>query len=430
MANKNNKYKVYRKYTTDDNGITWVETDEYRIVLVEENSKDCITETPTNTRWVETTGYICANKNKYAKEIKQISTDGGKTWTDTGEYRQGKLIEENSKDCGGTIQYKWVDTGEFECGSNLSSDSTIVDEAPGELTKETLYRWVVAQGAYDYVCDNKVKYYLYVRQQSTDGGLTWSEVQPREVQKGLVMENSSNDCTSGSCNTYVRYTNGNLGNYQIVGTIGCSDIPNCSEVKYIKIGTCVTEIRDEAFVQHSHLREVTIQHSVRRIGNNAFEGCKVLGDLKIGDSVEIIGSGAFGGCDRLGYVNIPNSVKIISDAAFSQCLGLYSIDIGSGVTSIGSDVFFHCHNLSSIIIPNSVISLGNSIFQYCEKLSSIKIPNSLRNIGAYAFYGCDKLLTIDYEGTKKEWNAITKDPKWTEFSSLETIHCIDGNVDL
>lgn len=257
MANKNNKYKVYRKYTTEDNGITWVETNECRIVLVEENSKDCITETPTNTRWVETTGYICANKNKYAKEIKQISTDGGKTWTDTSEYRQGKLIEENSKDCGYTevqyrwvvvndptkyvcvgtekhkmeirqlsndggitwanvspeetmasdeiiernsldcgaspIQYKWVDTG-FECGSNLSSDATIVDEAPGELTKETLYRWVVAQGSDDYICDGNVKYYLYVKQKSTDGGQTWSEVQPRETQKGSVMENDSKDC--------------------------------------------------------------------------------------------------------------------------------------------------------------------------------------------------------------------------------------------
>ena len=624
MANKNNKYKVYRKYTTDDNGISWVETDEYRIVLVEENSKDCITETPTNTRWVETTGYICANKNKYAKEIKQISTDGGKTWTDTGEYRQGKLIEENSKDCGYTevqyrwvvindnsryvcvgtekhkmeirqlsndggitwvnvspeetrasdeiiernsldcggtaIYYKWVDTG-FECGSNIPTGSKIVTEAPGELTKETIYRWVVAQGDKDYICDGKVKYYLYVRQQSTDGGLTWSDVQPRKTQKGAVMDNNSIDC---HCITKFAYNDGatseiyvtnkilkwdiddeaisadigdcvtNInsgtfsGNTSImtvtipnsvtsigesafsgstitsvtipdsVTSIGAGAFEDCVNLKYATIGSGVFSISKFAFLGCSELTSVSIRSGARIIGYSAFKNCSSLTSVTIPDSVESIDNEAFHLCTSLTSITIPNSVKIIYGGAFENCSSLTSVtipgsvssigagafsycssltsvaiesgvtdigvkafyncksltsaSIGSGVTSIGYGAFDGCASLTSITIPNSVTSIGEYAFSHCTKLLSITIPdsitsiedftfnyctsltsvtmpNSITSIGSRVFYRCVKLESIFFEGTKEEFNSITKVNDW--FSSLNfVVHCTDGDIDV
>lgn len=40
-----------------------------------------------------------ANKCKYYKQKQLVSYDGGATWSETGQYRQGDLIEYESSDC-------------------------------------------------------------------------------------------------------------------------------------------------------------------------------------------------------------------------------------------------------------------------------------------------------------------------------------------
>jgi hypothetical protein len=40
-----------------------------------------------------------ANKCKYYKQKQLASYDGGTTWIETGQYRQGDLIEYESSDC-------------------------------------------------------------------------------------------------------------------------------------------------------------------------------------------------------------------------------------------------------------------------------------------------------------------------------------------
>ena len=96
---------------------------------------------------------------KYYKLVRQVSYDSGVTWISLDEYQKGDLYENDSPDCGGGItQYKWV---------NVSGE---------------------------YTCVGTTKYQKTKKQQSTDGGQTWTDVNPPEYSTGAVIERESSDC--------------------------------------------------------------------------------------------------------------------------------------------------------------------------------------------------------------------------------------------
>lgn len=124
-----------------------------------------------------------------------------------------------------------------------------------------------------------------------------------------------------------------------------------------------------------------------------------------GKPVTSIGEGAFENCTSLTNVVIGNSVKSIGDYAFEDCSSLTNIVIGNSVTSIGMDAFSECSSLTSIEIPNSVKSISDGAFSYCSSLTSIK-----------------------FNGTKAEWNAITKTTLWLSNTKATFVICTDGVV--
>ena len=95
--------------------------------------------------------------------------------------------------------------------------------------------------------------------------------------------------------------------------------------------------------------------------------------LEIGTNVTSIGAEAFVDCDGLTSVTIPGSVTSIGNAAFNNCFGLTSVTIPDSVTSIGTWAFAYCSDLVSVTIPNSVTSIGSSAFEGCEGLTTVTI---------------------------------------------------------
>lgn len=61
-------------------------------------------------------------------------------------------------------------------------------------TVETIYRWLTLTGPNDYLCSGTTKFEKQIYQQSTDGGMTWANVQPIEYRRGAVLESDSSDC--------------------------------------------------------------------------------------------------------------------------------------------------------------------------------------------------------------------------------------------
>ena len=173
MTAYKNKYQRQKQQYSTDGGRTWqdvVPANYQKGTLLEEASSDCNTvewrevadswfcsDTDTLTRWINNGLFQCDDGNKYYEEKEQQSTDGGTTWTDTGNVRLGALAEYHSSYCG------YV---------------------------EPLYRWVVVPN--DYVCNGVDKYRKEEEQYSVDNGETWQSTQM--TRQGTIIEHNSDDC--------------------------------------------------------------------------------------------------------------------------------------------------------------------------------------------------------------------------------------------
>ena len=49
-------------------------------------------------------------------------------------------------------------------------------------------------------------------------------------------------------------------------------------------------------------------------------------------------------------------------------------------------------------------------------------------LGDYAFEDCSSLKSINYNGTKAQWNAISKGSNWNYSTGNYIIYCTDGNI--
>ena len=179
------------------------------------------------------------------------------------------------------------------------------------------------------------------------------------------------------------------------------------------------------YINGEHVTDLVIPDGVTSIGWYAFSGCSGLTSITIPNSVTSIGDGAFYYCTGLTSITIPDSVTSIGDSAFPGCTGLTSVTIPDSVTSIGECAFHNCSGLTAVTIGNGVTSIGGETFYGCTGLTSVTIPDSVTSIGWGAFYGCTGLTAIHYQGTKDQWNAISKAYYWNDNTGSYTVHCTD-----
>lgn len=175
------------------------------------------------------------------------------------------------------------------------------------------------------------------------------------------------------------------------------------------------------------LAEVDIPNGVKRIDNAAFGFCELTSAV-IPGSVEYLGVQAFRECKKLKSVSLNANIKGISSGAFESCWALEQISIPDTVTHIYDKAFYDCKGLTSFVIGENVTFIGESAFQGCGSLTSITIGNGITSIGQKAFYECRSLTSIQFQGTKDEWNAISKGSGWDGSTGNYTITCTDGTI--
>lgn len=304
-----------------------------------------------------------------------------------------------------------------------------------------------------------IKYYLYKKQYSSDGGQTWYDVTPLETVPsgdsiGTYITQAECECQdpqyrtiSGtpycdgydkwvdvylqvSCNgttwetkattpTLVEAQSEDCGyvppQYKLVATYagGSTGGVLCDSSTTLTsgntrpaghtytamtsavVGDCVTSIGDYAFFRCYGLTGVTMPSGVTSIGDRVFNDCTGLTSAAIPDSVTSIGEYAFANCTGMTSCTIGNGVTSIGYAAFHDCTNLTNIVIPSGVTSMGWGAFGSCTSLTSVTICDGVTTIGEDAFTSSYNIPSITIPDSVTSIGRNAFHNCTGLTSVN-----------------------------------
>ncbi len=253
-----------------------------------------------------------------------------------------------------------------------------------------------------------------------------------------------------------------------VTSIGEKAFRGCEKLKSIKIPNGIEAIKSETFLGCSALEAITLPDTVTSIGEKAFSGCKKLKEIIIPRGVTSIGAYAFSGCANIKTICLPDGVKTIENYTFQYCGALEYVDLGSSVTAIGNFAFTNCSSLKELIIPSGVTSVGNNVFYGCDSISDVTIPMymldhlpkenfknvvlttgtaiadgqfsiatfietvtipvTVTSIGKEAFKNCLILTSINFGGTKAQWNEIEKGEHWDHSTGAYTVKCIDGEI--
>ena len=197
-------------------------------------------------------------------------------------------------------------------------------------------------------------------------------------------------------------------------------------------GYPVTTIANEAFMNFTRLRKVTLPDTITTIGDRAFYGCTNLSEIVPSQNINEIGEDAFLGTyyiehssDEDGWVylgqviiaytgtfpsntvlvasedtkaefdpSVYNVVDItfgnvtgVTNSLFAGQEGVVFAEIPETITEIPSTLFENCVNLTEVRFHDNVHSIGANAFDGCTSLTldSSDLPNALTSIGAYAF---------------------------------------------
>jgi len=140
--------------------------------------------------------------------------------------------------------------------------------------------------------------------------------------------------------------------------------------------------------------------------------------------------GSFKGWSGLTGITIGDNITRLEGRAFQNCTNLQSLVIPNNVTSTGVYICNGCTGLTTVSFGNGLSDISGGFCWGCSNLTSVTIPRSITQIQIYPFYNCTSLENVNYLGTKEEWGQINLNQAWKDNSSISTITCTDGVIEV
>lgn len=205
---------------------------------------------------------------------------------------------------------------------------------------------------------------------------------------------------------------------------------------------------------------------VTKIGSSAFGGyyaySSALESVVIPEGVTVIDEMAFDRSPAIKKITLPNSLTTIGKHAFAET-SLTNVTIPDNVTTIGDDIFCACSSLTTIAvsennknfraidgvlysgdmsklicypyakenesyeIPDGVTTICVGAVS-CISLKSVTMPKSVTTVCSEGFAGSISLETVNYGGSKSDWEAIEIDDFYNDCLTDSKIICTDGVI--
>lgn len=227
---------------------------------------------------------------------------------------------------------------------------------------------------------------------------------------GLLTISGNGDLTAFPWTDKVHYHTFNLCISDGITSISC-DTFRYSQLETIKLGSDIKEIGDDVFLYCAKLTTINIPASVTSIGSNAFNRCQNIQatyagtpeqweKISIADGNELLQKSvtgkevtiASGSCGPNLYWSIDTS-------------GLLSI---TGTGEMTSHPWTYNYSYSKVNIQSGCTSLCYDAFWGSGDSRTIYIPKTVTYIDEYALFSKGEPHVVNYEGTQKEWDKITK----------------------
>lgn len=447
------KYEELKLYISEDSGATWTPTETIKKgIVLEYDSEDCGYEPPSGETYYEwrVENTACNGFDLYNYEQKYVSYDGN-TWSPTGIWRYGTLIEANSTQCGYTppivYEYRWLLTSATTCvgydkyevyKKQQSSDSgaTWQDVVPtttsyngeGTMTPvlvesastdcgyvppvEPIYRWWAVPSSSEYICSGTSKYTKEYYQVSYDNGSTWQNVVPTQTRAGEFIESASTDCgyevlykwevisgyTCSGCTKYERtqkFVSTDGGQTWAAVTPPEYGIGNVVEQGSADCG-CGTQYR-WVVVFGEYICSGTTKYTKekKQVSHNNGQTWSDVVPLETRAN----------GIIEEKSVDCGYGQPIYRWVDGTMCDGCLAYKVSS-LTTGGTTINVECNSsstlvssevtnrsvLSSTCVGNCVTAIGDGAFSGCTLLSNARIPSTISSIGNRAFLNCSGLL--------------------------------------
>ena len=305
-------------------------------------------ETPsTQYKWVNldpSVDYYCSGTDKYYKQQRQVSYDGGQTWIPLDEYQMGGLYQRRSSDCG------YVPTmGEYLI--------FVASEAGAFSFSGTL-------PSYTSSTENSVQY-------SLDSGITWINLASGESTS--IVQSGKEIWWKGECKPRENVT----------------IEPYCGIGRFSSTHNFTAEGNPLSLIYGDNFDGVTDISNKWMCFCNLFSGCTKLTSI---ENLELVATTLSWNCYGAMFKGCTSLTSMPSDLLPATTLAAFCYN----------QMFWGCTSLTSLPqLPATTLAVGcySTMFNNCKSLTSI--PNNYLPVTTLAeqcysgmFAGCTSLTTV------------------------------------
>ena len=144
----------------------------------------------------------------------------------------------------------------------------------------------------------------------------------------------------------------------------------------------------------------------------AYPSSKKATEYEVPSGITAIGRYSLNYNSGIQNIILPDGLKTIDDyALFSN--GFQNISFPDSVEYIG--VWSLCYNrklTGEVRLPEMIRTLNAGAFGWCENITDVYIPVGISTIGDRVFVGCTSLKNVYYNGTKAQWDKVSKGEDW------------------